>query len=58
MAAKKSSKLRPDVGENAFRVMREATGDAPKTLRPSERTEKNTAAVQRGSKGGAKGGKA
>lgn len=55
---KKPAKLRPDVAEIAFRVTREATGQAPKTLPPSERTEKNADAVRRGRKGGAKGGKA
>lgn len=58
MATKKPPKLRPDVADVAFRVMREATGDAPKTLPPSERTEKNADAVRRGRKGGKKGGKA
>jgi len=57
-AAKKAAKLRPDVAETAFRVMREATGDAPKTRPPSERAEKNPDAVARGAKGGKKGGKA
>lgn len=55
---KKPAKLRPDVAETAFRVMQEATGEAPKTLPPSERTEKNPDAVARGAKGGKKGGKA
>jgi hypothetical protein len=55
--AKKPAKLRPDVAETAFRVMQEATGEAPKTLPPSERTEKNTDAVERGRKGGKVGGK-
>lgn len=54
---KKSAKLRPDVSETAFRVMREATGEAPKTLPPNERTEKNADAVSRGRKGGRVGGK-
>ena len=58
MAAQKPAKLRPDVAEVAFRVMREATGEAPKTLPPSERTEKNADAVKRGRKGGKVGGKA
>lgn len=49
---KKPAKLRPDVAETAFRVMQEATGEAPKTLPPSERTEKNAEAVKRGAKGG------
>ncbi|HEX3869957.1 MAG TPA: hypothetical protein VHV77_05955 [Pirellulales bacterium] len=52
------SKLRPDMAEIAFRVMQEATGEAPKTLPPSERTEKNADAVTRGAKGGKKGGRA
>lgn len=63
MAAKKKStaqapKLRPDAAEVAFRVMNEATGEAEKTLPPSERTEKNADAVERGAKGGKKGGTA
>lgn len=56
-APKKPAKLRPDVAETAFRVMREAIGEAPKTLPPSERTEKNRDAVRRGTSGGKKGGK-
>lgn len=56
--AKKAAKLRPDVAETAFRVMQEATGQAPKTLPPEEREEKNPAAVERGRKGGKVGGKA
>lgn len=55
---KKSAKLRPDVAETAFRVMLEATGQAPKTAPPDERTEKNPEAVKRGRKGGKKGGSA
>jgi hypothetical protein len=31
---KKPAKLRPDVAETAFRVMREATGEAPKNAAP------------------------
>lgn len=50
------AKLRPDVAETAFRVFQEAVGEKPKTLPPSERTEKNPAAVKRGRKGGKKGG--
>lgn len=53
---RKSAKLRPDVAETAFRVMLEATGQAPKTAPPGERTEKNPEAVKRGRKGGKKGG--
>ncbi len=46
------AKLRPDVNETAFRVMLEATGQAEKTVPPSERTdeEKNPEAVARGKK--------
>lgn len=40
------NKLRPDVAEAAFRVMLEATGQAPKTD-PGAR-EKNPEAVKRG----------
>jgi len=54
---KKPQKLRPDVAEIAYRTMLEATGQAPKTLPPDERTEKNPEAVKRGRTGGAKGGK-
>ncbi len=54
---KEPAKLRPDVAEIAFRVMQEATGEAPQTPPPSERTEKNPEAVKRGRKGGAIGGK-
>lgn len=52
---KKPAKLRPDVAETAFRVFQEAIGEAPKTLPPGERTEKNADAVKRGRKGGKKG---
>lgn len=55
---KKPPKLRPDVAEIAYRTMLEATGQAPKTAPPEERTEKNPDAVARGSRGGVKGGKA
>jgi hypothetical protein len=57
-AKKKPAKLRPGVAEVAFRVMREAIGEAPKTLPLKERTEKNVDAVKRGQKGGKQGGKA
>ena len=53
-----SKKLRPDLNETAFRVLREATGEDAKTLPPGERTEKNPEAVKRGRKGGEKGGNA
>ena len=54
------TKLRPDMNEMAHRVMLEATGQAPKTVPPSQRTgdEKDPEAVRRGQKGGEKGGKA
>ncbi len=52
-AAKPSArKLRPDVAETAFRVMMEATGQAPKTLPPGTDRPKNAEAVKRGAKGG------
>ena len=56
----KKTKLRPDVMETAHRVMLEATGQTPKTVPPSERSddEKNPEAVERGRKGGEKGGPA
>lgn len=52
--AKQPSKLRPDVAETAYRVMMEATGQAPKTAPPSDRdeAERNPEAVRRGKKGG------
>ena len=49
-------KLRPDVAETAYRVMQEATGQAPKTV-PGQ-GGKNPQAVERGRAGGKKGGKA
>lgn len=54
--SKKPAKLRPDAAEIAFRVMQEAIGEAPKTLPPKERREKNAEAARRGSVGGKKGG--
>lgn len=50
------AKLRPDVAETAFRTLQEATGEALKTI-PGQ-GPKNAAAVERGAKGGKKGGKA
>lgn len=57
---KPTRKLRPDVAETAYRVMLEATGQAPKTVPPAERgkAERNPEAVKRGAKGGTKGGPA
>lgn len=46
----KSTKLRPDANEIAFRVLKEATGESPKTV-PGE-GPKNPEAVKRGAKGG------
>lgn len=53
-APRKPAKASGDVNENAFRLMLEATGQAPKTAPP----EKNPAAVALGKLGGAKGGAA
>lgn len=53
-APRKTAKASGDVNQNAFRLMLEATGQAPKTAPP----EKNPAAVALGKLGGAKGGKA
>ena len=52
--AAKRPKLRPDANEIAYRTMLEATGQAPKTVPPSERTDKqkDAEAVRRGKKGG------
>lgn len=50
----KAARASADINETAFRVMLEATGQAPKTAPP----EKNPAAVALGKLGGAKGGKA
>ena len=54
----KKTKLRPDANEIAYRVMLEATGQAPKTKPPSGRSEddKDPEAVKRGKKGGRKAG--
>lgn len=60
MPKKPVAKMRPDIAEIAYRTMMEATGQAPKTLPPSERSkaDRNPDAVARGSKGGRKGGPA
>lgn len=58
MKKKKPTKLREDTAETAFRVLQEAIGERPKTVPPTERTEKNPEAVKRGAKGGKKGGRA
>ena len=55
MQKRSSKKQGPaDANEIAFRVMQEATGEAP----PTEAPEKNPAAVALGRLGGLKGGKA
>lgn len=51
---RKPARAPSDVNQNAFRVMLEATGQAPKTAPPA----KNPAAVALGKLGGAKGGAA
>lgn len=53
-APRKPAKASGDVNQNAFRLVQEATGQAPKTAPP----EKNPAAVALGKLGGLKGGKA
>ena len=57
---KDAGKLREDVNETAFRVVQGATGEGPKPVPPEDRTdeEKDPVAVERGRKGGEKGGKA
>jgi hypothetical protein len=58
MPKRKPVKLREDMAETARRVFLESVGEAPKTLPPDERAEKNPEAVKRGAKGGKKGGPA
>ena len=53
---KKVPKIREDASTMAYRIMLEATGQAPKT--PDPDAGKDAAAVALGRKGGAKGGKA
>ena len=53
---KKRTGARPDFAQTAFRIVQEATGQAEKT--PDPDAGKDPAAVARGKKGGAKGGKA
>jgi hypothetical protein len=47
---KDAEKLREDANESAFRIPQEATGEKPKTAPPSERSESNPVAVERGRK--------
>src|SRR5438552_2068187 len=49
-------RLREDINQLAARIVAEATGQRPKT--PDPDAGKDPAAVKRGRKGGAKGGKA
>ena len=53
-------KLHEDANEIAFRTVQAAIGEAEKPIPPSDRTDddKDAAAVERGRKGGEKGGKA
>ena len=51
---KKTPKLREDASTMAYRIMLEATGQAPKT--PDPDAGKDAAAVKRGRAGGTKGG--
>lgn len=57
---RKRPKLREDAAETAYRTLQEAIGERPKTVPPSERTEdqKNLEAMERGQKGGKRGGRA
>ena len=52
----KKPKLREDANTMAFRIVAEATGEAPKTPDPEAGTD--PAAVSLGKRGGSKGGKA
>ena len=54
--AKKAPEVREDASTLAFRIVAEATGEAPKT--PDPDAGKDPAAVALGRKGGLKGGKA
>ena len=53
-------KLHQDANEIAFRTVQAAIGEGEKPVPPSERTDddKDATAVERGRKGGEKGGKA
>jgi len=51
----KRPKLRPDMNEVAYRIMQAATGEGPRPQPPGG-DEKNPEAVERGRKGGKKGG--
>lgn len=52
---KKRAKLRKDENELAFDTVRAMLGEGPRPMPPGER-EKNPEAVERGRKGGKKGG--
>jgi hypothetical protein len=52
----KKPTTRPDANQTAFRILQEATGQAPKT--PDPDAGKDPAAVALGRRGGLKGGKA
>lgn len=51
-------KLRRDLNETAFDVVRAAAGEGPRPLPAEQRVEKHPEAVKRGRKGGKKGGPA
>lgn len=57
---KDAGKLHEDANEIAFRTVQAAIGEAEKPIPPEERTEadRDPEAVERGRKGGEKGGKA
>ena len=57
MPKKKRPSLRKDENELAFDTVKAMLGEGPKPLPPGER-EKNPEAVERGRKGGERGGKA
>jgi len=53
--AKKRPSLREDENERAFRLVQAMTGEGPRPQPPGKR-EKNPEAVERGRKGGKRGG--
>lgn len=54
---KKPAKLRLDVAEIAFRAVQMARRKAPQTPPSGQRAEKDAEAVNRGARGGKRGGK-
>ena len=53
-----TEKMRPDVNERAFRTVQAALGETDKPIPPKDRTDgdKDPEAVERGRRGGKKGG--